>query len=321
MNTGGIKVMKYIFMRMKKEKCHPNRERSKSMKERYTLIKAYQKNDHLRESFNDLAKRTFSLDFEDWYQNAYWQDNYIPYSIVDEDRIVANVSISPMKFLHNKQVFHLIELGTVMTDEAYKNKGLIRQLMGEIERDYENKVDGYFLFANKSVLDFYPKFGYKKMKEYEYFKDVSNDTEMTAEKISIEDRKTRRQFEEAIRTSHIQNSFYMKDNLELIMFYATKFMSHNIYNIESENAYVIAEVDNEELYLYDVITPEQVDLDKVVFAFGKTIKKVILGFAPLEKKDYEVKAIPQIEDVLFVKGDVLQIIEDNQLRFPVLSHT
>jgi ribosomal protein S18 acetylase RimI-like enzyme len=290
------------------------------MQKQYTLIKAYQQDDLLRESFNNLAKATFSLDFEPWYQQGYWKDNYIPYSILDGDRVIANVSISPMKFIHNSKVIHLIQLGTVMTDPAYRNQGLIRQLIGEVERDYENKTDGYFLFANNSVFEFYPKFGYKTIKEYEYFKDVNNNTEMTAQNILLEDKEARKELEDAIRSSGIQNSFYMKDNLELIMFYVTKFMSDNIYKIERENAYVIAEVNNDELYLYDVITPEEVDLDKIIFSFGKAIKRVVLGFAPLAKKDWQVKAIPQIEDALFVKGNILEIIEENQLRFPVLSH-
>lgn len=291
------------------------------MQKQYRFIKAYQKDDYLRESFNNLAKATFSLDFEDWYQDGYWKDNYIPYSILDGDRVIANVSISPMKFIHNSKVINLIQLGTVMTDPAYRSQGLIRQLIGEVERDYEDKIDGYFLFANKSVLEFYPKFGYKTIKEYEYFKDVNNNTEMTAQNILVGDKEAREQLEDAIRSSGIQNSFYMKDNLELIMFYVTKFMSGNIYKIECENAYVIAEVNNEELYLYDVITPEEVDLDKIIFSFGKAIKRVVLGFAPLSKKDWQVKAIPQIEDALFVKGDIFEIIEDKQLRIPVLSHT
>lgn len=37
-----------------------------------TLMKDYRNNEELRASFNVLAKKTFGLDFEDWYQNGYW---------------------------------------------------------------------------------------------------------------------------------------------------------------------------------------------------------------------------------------------------------
>lgn len=125
------------------------------MNDNYKLIKAYQNNDVIRGSFNDLAQSVYGLDFEDWYQNGYWSDNYIPYSILDDDRVVANVSVNPMKFLNNGKVMNFIQLGTVMSCKSNRNQGLIRQLINEVERDYENKVDGYFLFANESVLEFF----------------------------------------------------------------------------------------------------------------------------------------------------------------------
>ncbi|WP_165778752.1 hypothetical protein [Leptospira perolatii] len=41
----------------------------------------------------------------------------------------------------------------------------IPYLMKDALSDYEGKVDLFFLFANESVLDFYPKFGFRKIEE------------------------------------------------------------------------------------------------------------------------------------------------------------
>lgn len=65
----------------------------------------------------------------------------------------------------------------VFENEKYRNRGLIRQIIQEIEKDYSGKNDGYFLFANDSVLDFYPRFGFKKWDEFGYTK-----TFLTAQK-------------------------------------------------------------------------------------------------------------------------------------------
>ena len=46
------------------------------------IIKGYRNDDALRGSFDRLAQRTFDLAFEDWYQNGFWGDDYIPYSVV-----------------------------------------------------------------------------------------------------------------------------------------------------------------------------------------------------------------------------------------------
>ena len=140
----------------------------------YKLEKNYRNNDTLRKSFNELAQKTFGFDFEDWYQNGFWGDNYNPYSIVIDGKVVSNVSVNKTDMLMDGEVKHFLQLGTVMTDEQYRNKGLSRMLMEQIELDYAGKVDGIYLFANDSVLDFYPKLGFQKAKEYQYSRKVLN---------------------------------------------------------------------------------------------------------------------------------------------------
>lgn len=140
------------------------------MNSNYKIIKNVKDNKIYRDSFNALAAQTFGLNFEDWYQNGYWKENYIPYSIWTESAgaIVANVSVNPMTFNRNGQILHLIQLGTVMTAPEYRGQGLSRILMEEIAKDYDGTVDGIFLFGNDSVLEFYPRFGFRAVKEVQY---------------------------------------------------------------------------------------------------------------------------------------------------------
>lgn len=130
------------------------------------IIKNYRDNENLRHSFNELAEQTFGLSFEGWYRSGYWRENYIPYSIVDADRVVANVSVNITDMRMEGKLRRLIQLGTVMTEESCRNQGLIRRLMQEIEADYGARADGMYLFANDGVLDFYPRFGFRPVKEY-----------------------------------------------------------------------------------------------------------------------------------------------------------
>ncbi|WP_099467153.1 GNAT family N-acetyltransferase [Konateibacter massiliensis] len=291
------------------------------MNSNYRLIKGYKDNTDLRKSFNDLAKSVYGFDFEDWYQNGYWNDNYIPYSILDKGKVVANVSVNPMQFFHGNKLHTYIQLGTVMTDKAYRNKGLIRRLIEEIEQDYKEKTEGYFLFANDSVLEFYPKFGYKKATEYEYLKSVSNNTEMTAKRISMEEKENRSRLERAINTSAVQSGMAMKENAALILFYATKFMKENVYEIESQSALVIAELNKGVLHLHNIFAPKEVEIDTITAAFGKEVTSVVLGFAPLSGEGYEVRENQEEDTTLFIKGTPLEEIERERLRIPALSHT
>lgn len=284
----------------------------------FEIVKDYRDNNLLRSSFNQLAIKTFGLDFEDWYENGYWRERYIPYSVLCEDEIVANVSIYVMDFVLDGKEERYIQLSTVMTKEEYRNQGLIRKLIEEIENDYTNKVDGFFLFANNSVLDFYPKFGYKKEVEFQYKKQVAIEEESSVINIQMSDKSDWQVLEKAIKNSISNSRFETVRDIGLIMFYVTKFMKSNVYYSEKQDAYIIAEVEDEVLVIHNVFAKEKVNLDKIIGEFGKEIEQVILGFTPLDNKEYSVSEVVEDDCTLFVKGisDFLKL----QVMFPTLSH-
>ena len=48
----------------------------------------------MNDSKCDLAKKTFGIDFEGWYENGLWKEDYIPYVLIDGDTVVSNVSVN-----------------------------------------------------------------------------------------------------------------------------------------------------------------------------------------------------------------------------------
>lgn len=287
------------------------------MDKEFKIVKGYRDNKELRLSFNEMAKKNFSIDFEDWYQNGFWSDKYNPYSIEFKGEIIANVSVNIMDFILNGEEVNLIQLGTVMTKEGYKNKGLIRVLMDEIDKDYKD-VDGIYLFANDSVLEFYPKFGFKKSYEYKCSKKVSIGEEKTVVNISMDNKEDWNKFVEVMKESIPYGAFEMNDNYGLIMFYLSKYMQDTVYYIENLETYVIAEIEDEELMIHNVFSKKEVDLDEIIKAFGSEIKKVNLGFTPKSKDGYEVEKIKNEDTTLFIKGT--DVTFENKFQYPSLSH-
>jgi predicted GNAT family acetyltransferase len=51
--------------------------------------------------------------------------------------------------------YQAIQIGTVMTHPDYRKKGLAKKLIEHITAIYEKQSDFIYLFANKTVLDFY----------------------------------------------------------------------------------------------------------------------------------------------------------------------
>lgn len=283
------------------------------------VIKNYRDNEGLRYSFNELAKKTFWIDFEDWYQNGYWTDRYNPYSIVLDGKVVANVSVNRTDFALNGVVKHYIQLGTVMTDEAYRNRGMIRRIMEEIDKDYAGKVDGIYLFANNEVLSFYPKFGFRTAKQYEYVKEVSSTTLSSFVQVPMQDKEAWDMLETKIKTGYVQSAFEMVDNSQLNMFYVSKYMQENVYYNADLDAYVIAETEDDTIVINMVISDSQPDLNRIAEGFGKEIRHVVLGFTPKDGTGFEKRELDQDDSTLHVKGE-WKDFEEAELMFPLLAH-
>lgn len=303
--------------------------------EKFTLVKSYRENKELRESFDSLAYTTFSIYFEDWYGNGYWTDNYNPYSFLYKGNIVANVSVNIMDMYLDGVHKRFLQLGTVMTGRDFRGMGLCTRLIKEIQKEYEGKVDGIFLFANNNVLDFYPKFGFCKAKEYQYYKNIDaadqnkktvsssaetgSSKEMKAKRVSMSRREDWKRLEDAILKSTCNSRFGMKRNVGLLMFYVTKFMKEAVYYIEEQDAYVIAEVYGDRLDLYEIIAPTKVNLDQVISAFGSNVREVVLGFTPLDTSGYGMREVRTEDTTLFV-DEKLKDFSEWKMMFPVLSH-
>lgn len=286
----------------------------------WKIVKSVREDDVLRRSFNELAGKTFGLDFEDWYQNGFWGDNYLPYSIVSDGRVLANVSVNRTDMLWNGSKKRFIQLGTVMTEESCRSQGMIRRLMEEIEQDFGAEADGIYLFANDSVLDFYPKFGFRKAVEYQYSQKVYGQGKGSAKAVPMKNSGDWKRLVEAIERSVPQGRFELTGNSSLIMFYVTKFMQDHVYALPDQQAYVIAEREGDGLNLFNIFAPQRVEPETVAEAFGGEIRKLSLCFVPWEDSGYEKEVLCREDTTLFVKGDLFAEFERERLRFPDLAH-
>ncbi len=285
----------------------------------YDFILDYKESGILRESFNKLAANTFDIQFEDWYKLGYWTKNYIPYSMKADDKIVSNVSVNLMEFNQSGSVKKYIQLGTVMTDKNYRGLGLNGYLMKKVIEDYLDKCDGIYLFANDSVLDYYPKFGFRKANEYQYSRKLSITGNRSVSPFPISDKKALKEMEKIITTSKPCGQMAM-NNMGLHMFYLSSFMKNTVYYVEEQQAYVVAEEEEGNLVLHEIFAAGEVDITAIAAAFGNQNQKVILGFVPDKKENYNRELLIEEDTTLFVLGNGWEKFEEAGLRFPTLSH-
>ena len=278
----------------------------------------YRENEVLRNSFNELAGKTFGLNFEGWYRNGFWKDNYNPYSVIEDGKVVSNISVNACNMNYKGNVVRLIQLGTIMTDPDYRGRGYSRALMERILEDYRDKVDGIYLFANDSVLDFYPKFGFRVRKEYQYSKQVVNEGDCTACLLSMSDQKDWDKMVQILGNTRQNSAMYMVDNSGLYMFYLSQFMRENTFYIEECDSYVIAEVEDDTLILHAILG--KAVPDQVIAAFGKDIEQVILGFTPLDAGGFEKNELVEEDTTLFVQGRFFDETEKEDFMFQAITH-
>ena len=284
----------------------------------YEIVKHYRDNKTLRDSFNALAEKTFGLNFEDWYQNGFWKDNYDPYSVVIDGKVVANVSVNKTDMVIGGERKRIYQLGTVMTAEAYRNRGLIRSIMAEVERDTKD-ADGMYLFANDSVVEFYPRFGFRKGTEYGYTKAVDQTGENRMVNVPMVNAADWAVLGRAMEASAFQGGCDMAGNPGLIFFYVSQFMQEDVYYSAELDAHVIAELEDGNLLIHNVFCPKQIALEDVIAAFGSEVKQVTLGFAPAEAAGFEVHGLHEEDSTFFVKGAGFDSFEAQKLRIPSLS--
>jgi predicted N-acetyltransferase YhbS len=301
----GVQIMKYININGKE----------------YKFIIGTGTDDKFRRSFNALTEKTFGFNFEKWYQYGYWKNQYIPYSLMDGEVVVSNVSVSIMDFEVFGKMKRYIQLGTVMTDVIYRNQGLLRVLMEKIIAEWQDKCDLIYLFANDSVLNFYPKFGFTKLNQYQCTKLIrTKDNGGVVKKLNMSDECNRALVYDKANVLSSLAKISMCGNAELIMFYCALFMNDSVYYIQDYDAVVIANFVQDTIEVVDVFCTEEVSLDKILnYLVTKNIEKQILYFTPKGTDSYIITPL-EGEDTLFVLGEDTMLLADNQFMFPKLSH-
>ncbi|WP_418300748.1 GNAT family N-acetyltransferase [Lysinibacillus fusiformis] len=291
--------------------------------EKYELVSDYRHDDCLKESFNDLAIKTFGLDFRDWYNKGYWNDQYIPYSFVQEGKVIANASVYKMSIRINGEQLKGIQIGTVMTDERYRHQGLAKQLMLHIMKEYEGTCDFMYLFANETVLDFYPKFGFTRIHESEFSLDLTarpiQRKQINVQQLTVEHDLAR--LENYAKNRYIHSSMIaVEQNESLLMFYFTLVFPHAIYYLEELETIVFMEEEEGVLNIYDIISLQPIHIEELLANIVKdTTQKVVFYFTPEFTLNGMTATIqPNDDDALFVlsKKAILQ----GNFMFPLTSH-
>ena len=286
-------------------------------------ISNYMRDDVSRHMLNELTQKTFGFDFEHWVTKGHFEGDYIPYSIVEDGKIISNVSANRMQFMQNGVLKNYIQIGTVMTDENYRKQGLAAKLIKHVIAEYEGKCDGIYLFGNLDALGFYQKMGFQMVNEYRYFvkDEFCKGEKASARFMPISDlgEEKKKQYMDLVRESAPHSSFEQVNKYGLQMFYTMWF--DNVFYAEDIDCFIVLEMEEDRATLQSVLCKETIALTEVLKRLD--IEHCKLGFTPLDedKELCDSELYDGADDYrLFYMGEELRSIEREKLYFPDLSH-
>ncbi|MEH7885606.1 GNAT family N-acetyltransferase [Bacillus sp. JJ1609] len=292
------------------------------------LISHYRENDLLRNSFIELAREIFGINFSSWLELGYWGNRYIPYSYADGDKIVANVSVNKLDFIVEGDSYRALQIGTVMTHPDYRSKGLSASLMNHILEEYKDQYDFMYLFANGSVLDFYPKFGFERVEEFLYTMRISSgnetgsrypkynssgsaeeskyasaSTEKVLRKLDISITEDLQLVEKMVyERIPVSTVFGTANSGGITMYHVLNVFTESLYYSELEDAVVIFSKEDHTVHLIDVVSRAPVNTERILAAIADGVtNKIVFHYTPdYEEQEYSLSPFKR-DGALFVK--------------------
>lgn len=300
----------------------------------YVYCDQIQYRDHERAAYESLCGEVFpGLSFEKWYRAGYWDKNlFNPHVLMDGDKVVSAVSVNKMfiRAGNNEQQLY-IQLGGVMTAPSYRNQGLAMALLDRILTDWVDRCEGIFLFANDSVLDFYPKFGFKAVDEHQYRMKIEADE--NAEKAINLNMDNKEDVDCLLRLYKKGNPFSRVNinNSGLLMFYCMKYNRNDVYYVESEDGIAVVGYEGNDMVVYDIFCESGRNLKNILGAVAREdTRTVYFGFPLNKEKGCKLDLYEEEDNTLFILdkrgsnslADFLRMPQmKGKLMFPLLGHS
>jgi predicted N-acetyltransferase YhbS len=267
---------------------------------------------------NFQAGRTFS----DWGALGGWVDGYDVFAMVVDNQIVSTVGRQSMRYVINGETRNGYQIGAVATHANHRNHGLARLLMKKVLSQLDAPDQPVILFANPSVLNFYPQFGFRRIAQTAFIAHTdlhpvgslapSLDFTRPADRAWLADH--------CARARVIGQSFAARDYYPILLFHLAR-QPRMAFRLDSFGAVLIAQQNGERLLIEDLFATRPFSLrDALPHVCVQPVRTIEFGFHPEAWwPDAESQSLHDDGSPLFVLGAATEVKEP--VRFPDLAHT
>ena len=276
----------------------------------------------LHDAFMRFVPRVFpQICFRRWYEFGGWEPSYRAFALFDGEEIVANVSIQRMSMVVNGAACTGLQLGAVGVLPEQRGRGLQRKLM-EFVLKQATPNDLVFVFGNDEVVDFYPRFGFRRQEEWIFSTDARIAPQPGGlRRLSVDCASDRALLAAtAARARPVTERFGATRYDSVLLWYWSNGLGFEAYYHERDAAIVFLEQDANVLRICDVLAAGVIDLEAYFpHLIGEPIDHVEFGFTPERYCSHARAEFEYLESPLFVYGK--RTLPSEPFKFPVLAQT
>jgi len=261
----------------------------------------------LHEAFLRYVPRVFpGLDFRPWYARGGWTPAYESHGLLEGDALVANVSVMRMRAIVDGCELRAAQLGAVGTVPEARGRGLQRALMERVLPELSDSTDLVFLYANDGVLDFYPRFGFRRVEEATFELDVAlQPAADQAPRLDLDSPAQVAAWMSACAGSLAPTErFGLRDYGAVALWHASVFYPSDVRVLSECECYAVGVQRGDTLVLLDLAAPRHFDLFPALpRLIDAPVSRVRFGFCP-ERWCPAARAVGPWDDALFVRTEV-----------------
>ncbi|MHA7632157.1 GNAT family N-acetyltransferase [Corallococcus sp. M7] len=272
-----------------------------------------------QELFCDYVPQVFRrADFRRWRAWGEWNDDYRAFTLMETGRVVANTSVMRMRLVLEGREVTGYQLGAVGCLPSHRGRGLARVVMNAaLDACGDAPV---LLFANPTVRQFYPRFGFQPQRQTLFAATYDAVPEgPPAPMLNLDDAKVRAGLA-ALSSEGLPSTerFGARGYATVASWPVANGFARPLRQLDSD-AWVFAGVEGETLYLDDVFAREPFDLRAwIPRLIDRPIRAIRFGFTPERYWPGAEEAGEDTEADLFVRN--LRLSPEAH-RFPVMAHT
>ena len=276
----------------------------------------------LRHQFCDFVQSVFKgANFHLWAAHGGWSEDYDVWVVIEEGRIVSGVGVMRMDLIVHGRPQTGWQIGAVATAPAWRGKGLSRCLLETVLAHLDALGEApVFLFANSSVLDFYPRFGFRRViqQQYRATTDVVPQPGQ-AVALDIANAAHRDYLEQLYRRARPLDSVFSAVSYYSAAIFHLLHHPRQCLHLPQHDLVAILRQEGDHLHLDDIVSAAPVDLRAILpLIAAAPVRSLEFGFRPTDLWGEDTIAFEDTE-MFFLRG--APEIQERDLHFPTLAHT